>query len=256
MRLQFVCVLALSAAAALAAAENPFLGDWKLDPSKSDFTGETFKLEDAGNGKVRYSGGGQSFTMYTDGKEHPSLYGHMVSLKKIDDKTWERTTRFRGKTLSTTTMKVSDDGKTLTEDVKGTRPDGSSFNETDVFDKQGDGAGFFGTWKTKQVEGADQVMKITANGDDGLNLDLPMYKAKCALKMDGKDYPATGPTIPSGLTLAAKPNGDRSFEMTEKIKGKPTYKGTWSVSDDGKTLTTLGGPPATNETTKEVYDKE
>jgi len=256
MHLQRMCVLAFAAAAVLAAADNPFVGKWKLDPSKSDFTGQTFKYEDAGGGKVRESGGGESYTFTTDGKEHPGLYGHLISVKQVDANTWERTNRFRGKTLSTATEKVSDDGKTLTETDKGTHPDGTSFEETDVYERQGDGTGFMGTWKTKDVKGAEGVTEIAANGADGITLIIPEMKAKCSLKLDGKDAPATGPTIPAALSLAATRTGDRSFDLVEKIKGKVVYKATWTVSDDGNTLTTVGSPPAVNEPTKAVYNKQ
>jgi len=253
---KFTCALLLAAACAVA-AENPFIGKWKLDPSKSQFTGTTFKWEDAGNGKVRWSSGNESMTFTTDGKEHPGLYGRMVTVKQIDPKTWERTTRLKGKVVATATDKLSDDGKTLTEEEKGTHPDGSSYHETDTFERVGDGSGFFGTWKTTKVDtDSSQVMSFAPNGEDGVNWDIPSQHAKCALKFDGKDHPASGPRVPKGLTLAATKTGDRSFDFVEKIGGKEVYKGNMSVSDDGKTLTSKGSAAGVNEPTTEVYDKQ
>lgn len=257
MRVMGICVLAISAAGLLAAADNPFIGKWKLDASKSDFTGTTFKYEDAGGGKIRSSFGNESYTFTTDGKEHPGLFGRMISVKSIDSNTWERTVRYKGKVISTETLKLSDDGKTMTETDKGTRPDGSSFEETDVYERQGEGTGFLGTWKTKQVQGGEEeITEVQANGEDGLTLLLPQVKARCAVKLDGKDYPASGPQVPPGLTLALTKTGDRSFDFVEKVKGKTVWKGTWSVSDDGQTLTTAGATEGTNEQTKSVYNKE
>jgi hypothetical protein len=44
--------------------------------------------------------------------------------------------------------------------------------------------------------------------------------------------------------------------MTEKIKGKPIFKATYTVSEDGKTLTEIGSPVAVNELTKAVYNRQ
>jgi hypothetical protein len=181
----------------------------------------------------------------------------MVSVKQVDPKTWERTTRLKGQVVGTATDKLSDDGKTLTEEEKGTRPDGSAFHETDTFERVGDGSGFLGTWKTTKVDiDATQTMSFSANGDDGVNWDLPAQHAKCALKFDGKEHTATGPRVPKGLTLAATRSGDRSFDFVERIGGKEVYKGKMTVSDDGKTLTSTGSNAGVDEPTTEVYEKQ
>jgi hypothetical protein len=84
LRVSTTCLLVLSAANLIAAADNPFVGTWKLDPSKSDLTGETVKLESAGSDKLQYSSGGQSYTFTTDGKKHPGFFGRVVSVKEVD----------------------------------------------------------------------------------------------------------------------------------------------------------------------------
>lgn len=40
-------------------------------------------------------------------------------------------------------------------------------------------------------------------------------------KFDGKDYPATGPTLADSLTVALTRTGPRSLTMLVKLKGKP-----------------------------------
>ncbi len=248
---------AMSAAVLVAADDNPFVGKWKLDPSKSELTGETFTLTDAGDGAVKYSGGGESFTFTTDGKPSPGLYGRIVIVKVVNPNTWDRTTRFRGKTLAQTNQTLSDDGKTLTMVTKGTKPNGEAYESTEVYERRGDGSGMMGTWKSTEVKNpASGLMEFSAYGSDGLTLNIVDYKATCNAKLDGKDYPATGPTVPAGLTLALTKSGDRSFDMVEKVKGKPVNKSTWTVSDDGKTLTSTGSPVGVNEPTKAVYDKQ
>lgn len=258
MRIYAVIVSLLIASASLiAAADNPFIGTWKLNPAKSNFTGETIKFEPTGSPMVRYSSGGLSYTFTTDGKPHPGLFGRMVSVKQTDSKNWERTTTFKGKVLAHTTLSLSADGKTLTETSKGTNPDGSSFDETTIYERVGDGSGMMGTWKSTDVKDtSSRTLEFGENGDNGIEFNIPQIKGKCLLKFDGKDYPATGPTVPAGLTLSVTKTGERSMELTEKIKGKPVFKGTYTVSDDGKTLTSTGGPVKVNEPTTAVYDKQ
>jgi hypothetical protein len=256
LRLAGSCLLVLSTV--VAAADNPFIGQWKLNPSKSDFSGETEKYEDAGGGKIRLTSGALSFTFTTDGKEHAGMFaGDLVSVKQIDPKTWEETIHRKGKVLETITSTLSDDGNTLTEVVKGTRPDGSSFENTTTNTRVGSGSGLLGTWKSKgEQQSSPATIEFAANGADGIAFILPNSKARAELKFDGKDYPAKGPTVPSGLTLAVTKTGDRSFDLIQKVKGKPIFKATYTVSDDGKTITRTGGSVGTNAQTKAVYDKQ
>lgn len=44
--------------------------------------------------------------------------------------------------------------------------------------------------------------------------------------------------------------------MTEKLNGKPIFKLSFTISDDGKTLTETGGAIAVNEKFKAVYDRQ
>src|SRR4051794_36393692 len=128
----------------LSAADNPFVGKWKLDPSKSEFAGPTMKIERVGE-KYQFSAGGDTYTFQADGKERPALYGRVVSWREVDPNTWERTTKFKGNVLAQSTLAISSDGKTLTETAKGTRPDGQAFESTTVYDRVGEGSGPVGT---------------------------------------------------------------------------------------------------------------
>jgi hypothetical protein len=74
------------------------------------------------------------------------------------------------------------------------------------------------------------------------------------MKFDGKEVAPTGPTVPDGLTLAATKIGPRSFELTEKMKGKVVFKGRYTVSADGSTMTEVGSAPGATPV-KVVYQK-
>jgi len=255
--LSTACLL-LFAASGLGAADSPFTGTWKLDMTKSDFSGETIRFQTGKANMVRYTGAGETYTFTTDGQPHPGLFGRLVSVKQMDANTWVRTTEFKGKVLSEATLSLSADGNTLTETSKGTRPDGSLFENVEVYDRVGEGygvvSGMLGIWRSKSArESSATVLEFGDNGPDGIAFILRQISGKCLLKFNGKDYPATGPTVPEGLTLAATRIGERSFELTEKIKGKAIYKATYSVSDDGKSLLEMGSPVRVVERTKSVY---
>lgn len=75
-------------------------------------------------------------------------------------------------------------------------------------------------------------------------------------KFDGKDYRMTGPQAAAKDTFSFKKSGANSFEMTEKIDGKPVYLDTYTASADGKTLTDDGSPLSAKEPTKAVFDRQ
>src|SRR5208282_2546104 len=103
MNVPTTCSLLLLAGG-LFAADNPFVGSWKLDMSKSDFSGETFRFQAGKANTIRFTGAGEMYTFTIDGQPHPGLYGRVVSVKQADANTWVRTAEFKGKVLSRTTL--------------------------------------------------------------------------------------------------------------------------------------------------------
>ena len=75
----------------------------------------------------------------------------------------------------------------------------------------------------------------------------------CDAKLDGKDYPCTGPMLPPGFTVAIKTAGG-SLEMTVKKDGKPFFNATYTVAPDGKSMTEVGGLVSGGEKIKLVFD--
>jgi len=249
------CLIVVLMAAGLAAAENPLAGTWKLNPAKSKFTGDTMKFERTSSVKIEGSGAGLAYTFKIDGKEYSGPVGELVAWKQVDDHTWETTYKLKGTLTNTDTSKLSSDGKTMTITSRGTKPNGESFEDTSVYTRMSGDSGLFGTWKSKEVKiSSPEVMKFTPSGSDGIVWEIVDIKASCNAKFDGKDYPAAGPTVPAGFTLALKRTGPRSFEFTSKQNGKPLSTGTLTVSQDSRTLTNVGRPVAVNEPVTAVYE--
>lgn len=256
-RVAKLCVAtALTFVTAVAVAENPFAGTWKVDYSKSKLTGGTITFTPAASGEISMTAGGQSYSFKLDGSDAISPFGDTAQWTKIDDKTWKGVYKKGSTVLDTATWKLSDDGKMLEVTSTGKKPNGDQFNENEAYTRVSPGEGFFGKWKsTKMSNDKPNTAQIDANGDDGIVWNIPEIKASVALKFDGKDVAPVGPTVPDGLTLAATKTGPRSFTLVEKIKGKPIWKGEFTVSADGKTLTQVGSPEGVSEQETLVYQK-
>jgi hypothetical protein len=140
-------------AVGLFAAENPFVGSWKVNGAKSKLTGSGI----GGGGGVRIESDGTNFKAFvdtTDEKGQPIKYDYEgtldgkpskvtgssaideISLKRVNDHTIDVTGKKGGKVVYTDKRTVSADGKTYTISRTGTSADGKKYHATIVFDKQ------------------------------------------------------------------------------------------------------------------------
>jgi hypothetical protein len=132
---------------------DPRIGTWKLNVAKSKYSpgpppqSQTLKVEPSGQGEkvtseVVNADGTSTTTQYTanfDGKEYPltgSPIANMVSLKRIDARTTERTDKKSGTVAQTIRRVVSADGKTMNVTVKGKNAQGQEVSNAVVFEKQ------------------------------------------------------------------------------------------------------------------------
>jgi len=133
-------------------ADDPNMGTWKLNESKSKLSptapkNTTVAYEAAGdNVKVIVDGvdrdGKATHNEWTgkfDGKDYPVTGDpnqDMRSYTKIDDHTLGFNVKKGGKVTTSGRIVVSADGKNRTVIVSGTDPDGKKFKSTAVYDKQ------------------------------------------------------------------------------------------------------------------------
>ena len=146
-------VLGVGVAQVSAQASNPRFGTWKLNVAKSTYDpgpapqSVTMKIEAAGEGERATTEGVNAtgaptkteYTAQYDGKDYPitgSQNADMVSLKRIDARTLERTDKKGDKVVATSTRVVSEDGKTMTATTKGTNAQGQAVNNVTVWEKQ------------------------------------------------------------------------------------------------------------------------
>ena len=152
------------------------------------------------------------------------------------------------------TLKLSADGKTLTDSNKMIKVDGGSIDSTTVYSRVSGGPGLAGKWQTNKVSGSAGMIELIASGSDGLTFKDPEQGMTCQGKLDGKDYPCSGPMLPPGFTSAFKNNG-QSLDLTVKKDGKPFFTATYTVSADGKTLTETGAPSSGEDKFTIVFDR-
>jgi hypothetical protein len=144
-----VVLVGLVSGTALAQSSDPLIGTWKLNVAKSKGvkSGST-TIEAAGKG-IKFTvdlvpaDGTPShwaFTANYDGKDYPvtgnSPYGNAVALTRVDARTIRITSKQDGKVTTTSTIVVSEDGKTRTTTIKGTDIKGQPVNIVSYYEKQ------------------------------------------------------------------------------------------------------------------------
>jgi hypothetical protein len=247
----------IAAAATLAATDLPYAGKWKMNAAKSDFGESTVTYSQLPSGEMQSTADGRSYKFKPDGKDYPDPFGNSAAWKSLDASTWETTWKLKGNVLTVDTLKLSEDGQTLTIHSTGAKPNGESIDDTVTLQRVSGGPGLTGQWKTKNLKSSSpNVLELAPSGADGLVYRILDMNMTCDAKLDGKYYPCSGPTLGPGWTLAWLKAGPRSLEWSVQMNGKPMYKGVFTVSADGKTLNDTGGATATNEKNKVVYDRQ
>ena len=125
-------------------------GAWTLNHAKSTFSGAvpyrrvtTFQVVGDAIKETTYTMSTNQpavvveYTARFDGNDYPISNSILstVSLKRVDDRTVERTGKSGGQVVETETRTVSDNGKVLTVTTRGTR-DGTEYSSVQVYDRQ------------------------------------------------------------------------------------------------------------------------
>ena len=250
-RMFLLCALVSSTLA----ADLPYVGKWKVNLAKSDFGQTTVTYESLPGGEWQTTAFGVTYKFKMDVKDYPDGMGGTSAWKAVDANTWEIVGKANGKVASTDTLKLGADGKTLTDSSKQMKPDGGTMEGTTVYQRVSGGPGLGGKWQTKKVSGAAEVIEMVQSGTDGLSFKDPDMGMACDSKLDGKDYPCTGPMLPTGFTIAMKQTPPRSLDITVKKDGKPFFQATYTVAADGKSMVESGGAIASTEKFKITFDR-
>jgi hypothetical protein len=260
----FASVFAFAQAPQAAKVASRFAGNWVEDQSQRKTDAErnlTFRKGAKGLEEVRgsYSRPLVELVRFDAG---PYGFGEpnvTMEWKQQGDGHFERTMVENGNTLETRDISISPDGTTLTEITKRSRPDGKKSTETIVYARaSGSGQNLEGVWKPQTVhsdtpnqmsiEAAGSTLKVSTGS--GIKYDLTF---------DGKPDTIMGPNLISGTTISGRIVSNDEIQTSGARQGTPTGKGTWKLSNDGKTLTATYLPLGPNESKKPsvyVYAKQ
>lgn len=203
------------------AANDPFVGQWKLDPSRSHLTDEMVVTK-VGHNKYAFDlGGGKPETIVVDGTDQPGTAGTTLSVA-AEGPNWKVIRKKEGRMFITATWTLSTDGNSLTDDFTSFGQDGSPSNIKYVYKRTaGDRSGFEGTWvSTSEAVNSVFTIQIEPYEDDGLSLTAPGGTTN--MKFDGK---------------SARRLNANAVEIIHEFEGKTTQTKQLEVSPDLKTLT-------------------
>jgi hypothetical protein len=252
---RFVIFITLISTAA--AADDPFIGKWKLSLAKSKLTGQTIDIQEVSPDHFRFQEDEHSDIIFADGLDHVTHFGDSMAIKKQSEDTWAITYKRGEAVLMDTTWKISADGKSLTYTAKGTRPNGQHFNNQMMLKRTGGTSGLAGTWETTNVtlSSPDEIF-IAAWATGGHLITFPATNHTLRMRFDGKEYSDAGPTVPAGSTSSGHRIDEHNIETTEKVKGKVTETAKATISADGATQTMVVTEPGDPTPVILVYERE
>jgi hypothetical protein len=234
----------------VSAANDSFLGKWKVNPHKSKLYDE-IKVEAAGANRYTFTfGPGQMDTVVADGTDQPALSGTTLSVTVKGPNNWEVTRKMKGRTLLTAHWTLSENGKTLNDAFTQYFPDGmtlfsqplpngSTLFMPYVYERTAGSSGFLGTWDSDSATvKAGLELQIQSYEADGLSFKRSDESMAKMIKLDGNDHPDLDPNgADQGTAYSGRRVNERSLEITEKSKGKMTAARQIELSRDLNTLT-------------------
>jgi hypothetical protein len=232
------------------AANDPFVGEWKVNPSKSKLIDEV-KVEAAGENKYVFTFSPDAVdTIVADGTDQPAVSGTTLSIRVKGPNNWEIIRKMKGRTLLKADWTLSEDGKTLNDAFtqylpsgmtlfSQPLPDGSTLVLPYVYERTAGNLGFPGTWDSESAKVKTGIeLQIQPDEGGGLSFKRSDEEMLKRIKLDGKDYPDLDPNgRDQGTAYSGRRVNERSLEITYKLKGKITGTRQIELSTDLKTLT-------------------
>jgi hypothetical protein len=203
------------------AADDPFVGQWKLNPSQSKLTDE-MKVTKVGQEKYAFDfGGGQSETVVVDGTDQPGYADTTLSVA-AEGPNWKVTRKKDGRMVLTATWTLSKDGNSLTDDFTSFGQDGSPSNVKYVYKRTaGGGPSFAGNWVSTSEE-VNSVITLQITPYEGDGLSFTGASGTTNVKFDGESARRLNASV---------------LERIERYQGKIIQTKQYKLSTDLKTLT-------------------
>jgi hypothetical protein len=222
-----------------AAAQSAFEGTWKIDFTKVNFPTRPDEYLVQNGTYICKSCSEVKAPVKADGRDQPitgSPYADTLAIKIVNDHQIQLTSKKNGKLVGESTMTVSSDGNTLTEDFSFT-PEGSSpVKGNNASKRVGKGPpgshAISGSWQGKKMDMSDNAATFTFKMDgDELTMTNPTGSTFTA-KLDGTEAPYKGD--PGTTSVRVKLIGNDTLEETDLRDGKVLYVSRMTVGPDGK----------------------
>jgi len=242
----------------LRAADNPFVGKWKLNGSKSRLPDEMkVKKVSANKYAFAFEGGDFAETIVADGTDQPGVFGTTFSVTVEGPNSWKVVRKTDGKILLTANWKLSVDGNTLDDDFTLIQPNGSKFNVYYVYKRTAGGPGFDGTWdSTRETVSSVFELQIQPYESDGLTFVIPSQGTVKNLNFDGKDYAYERPNVKAKFASSIRRVDERTLAVTDKIDGKLAGTEEIKISPDYNVLTMTIQSVGQTRPEIRVFDRE
>ena len=222
------------AASAFWTANDPFVGKWTLDVSRSTIVDRT-RVEALPGNSYRFNfEGAPAETVVADGTEQPGLPGTTLSVRTGPAHTLAVVRKQNGRIIVSAIWKLSQDGNTLRDAFTSLQPDGSTTTVNYLYRRVFGTAGFAGAWEstTKPI---GLKLELGIKPYDSAGLTFASGGSDKNVTFDGRDHAVPG--TEDGLTFSGRRSGSRAMEYREKSRGKVERVRRFEISQDGRSLT-------------------
>lgn len=246
---------------ACALAQSAFNGTWKLDPTTVHSSGGEAMIISLKNG-MYHCNCHPPIAVKADGQDHP-VKGHddfnTVAIKVVTDHTIQRTYKKDGNVVSESTIAVSADGKTATNEFNNNNGSDHAAGNV-VLKRVAKGApgsnAVAGSWRLDHVASAsgnvfDPTYKVEGKTVTSTDAGGDSYTAN----LGGKAVPNMENGKADG-TVSVKMLGKNTLRETYAKNGKVTSTSTMTISADGKTMKMVDHNMKTGDTTTMTHNKQ
>lgn len=223
-----------SAVSSFWTANDPFVGKWRLDASRSVIV-DQMMVEAVGPNKYRFKfEGSPAETIVADATDQPGLAGTTLSVKADGPRRLSVVRKHDGRTIVSASWNLAQDGSTLRDAFTSTQSDGSELTVDYLYRRVSGGTGFAGTWEsTTKPVGLKVELEIEPHDGKGFSF-ITSESAKKVI-FDGRGHVVAD--ADGRPTLSGRRGGMRTMEYAEKNRGKVTRLRDFELSTDGRTLT-------------------
>lgn len=244
-------------ATTLWAADNSFVGKWKLNPEKSTLH-DQMKVTAAGENRYAFDfGEGAPEFIVADGTDQAGLEGTTLAVISHGPNSWIVLRKKDGRLLISAIWTLSPDGNTLHDDFTGHRSNGSTSHVDYLYARTAGTNGFAGTWdSTSEKLDSSVEIEVAPYEGDGLSFSNRAQKSTKTMKFDGKDYPVADANAPKGAMSSARRLNATTLEFIEKTNGKVNDTQQIQLAPDGKAMTMTIQPAGGRKPNVLTFERE